>query len=81
MTDSKTRDQPDFLRTLHQLGIIPGVPVWAFLWFWPMMGHDFTAYSGTDYALQSVDSAANFFFAGLFVGLVVVVLAYNIVRR
>ncbi len=80
MTDSKTSGQSDFLRTLQQLGIVVGIPVWAFLWFWPMTGHNFTAYSGIDYVLQSADAVANFFFTGLFVGLVVVVLAYDVAR-
>lgn len=46
-----------------------------------MIGHDFTAYSGIDYILQSEDAVADFFFTGLFVGFVVVVLAYDVVRR
>jgi uncharacterized membrane protein YciS (DUF1049 family) len=81
MTDSKMRDQSDLLRTLQQLGIIIGIPVWAFLWFWPMIGQDFTSYSGIDYILKSEAVVASFFFTGLFVGLVVVVLMYNVARR
>lgn len=81
MTDSKTKDQSDFLRTLQQLGIIVGIPVWTFLWFWPMIGQGFTSYAGIDYILKSEEVVANLFFTGLFVGLVVVVLTYNVVRR
>ena len=81
MTDSKTTEQPDFLRTLQQLGIIVGIPVWAFLWFWPMIGQGFVGYSGIDYILQSEDAVANLFFTGLFVGMVVVLLMYNVARR
>ena len=81
MTNSKTRDQPDFLRTLQQLGIIVGIPLWAFLWFWPMIGQGFTSYAGIDYILKSEDVVAGFFFTGLFVGMVVVLLIYNVVRR
>ncbi|KAB1196448.1 MULTISPECIES: hypothetical protein [Haloferax] len=80
MSDSVTRDQPDLLRTLQQLGIIVGIPVWAFLWFWPMIGQDFTSYSGIDYLLHAESAVAGFFFSGLFVGLVVVALMYNVAR-
>ncbi|WP_416839518.1 hypothetical protein [Haloferax sp. DFSO52] len=80
MTDSETRDQSDIFRTLQQLGIIVGIPVWAFLWFWPMIGQNFTSYSGIDYLLHAEGAVASFFFTGLFAGLVVAVLLYNLMR-
>lgn len=81
MGESKTADDPDLLRTLRQLGIVVGTPVWAFLWFWPMIGNERIAYSGIDYVLHSAGSVGAFFYTGLFVGFVVVALVAGEVRR
>jgi hypothetical protein len=63
------------------LGIVVGIPVWAFCWFWPMIGNGRVAYSGVDYVLHSAGAVGAFFYTGLFVGVVVLTFASIEIRR
>lgn len=59
--------------TLKRLGILFGILIWAFLWFWPMLSNlDGTAYSGIDYVLRGEGDMADFFYFGVGVGLFVI---------
>lgn len=80
MNGANSGTEPDFLRTLQQLGIVAGIPLWAVCWFWPILGNESGAYSGIDYVTNGVGAVSNVFFTGLFVDLVVVVLATTLVR-
>lgn len=58
--------------TLKRLGILFGIVIWAFLWFWPMssllIGDPI---SGIDYLLNNEESMTVVFYFGVGVGLLV----------
>jgi hypothetical protein len=57
--------------TPKHAALVVGLPVWGFLWFWPMLGQGGVAYSGIDYVVRGERAMADFFYVGTGVGLAV----------